>query len=315
MRPRLRPLGLALGLLLVAPPAWAWGPLAHKVIARMAQDRLSPAALAVLQQLRAQGSAAPFRVHERDPAYRFIGRDLDRFFRTERLDLGLVGSWADGWRGRQPATAAWHFVDLPVEGPLDLAAVRRACPHGDCVCGQVRVWADVLARRDRPANERLRALFFLVHLVGDLHQPLHCATRQDKGGNRTRVDFFGRDLSLHEVWDSDLLEHGHAGALRLQRRLEAGITARDAYAWARGTPEDWALESAVLAREVAYGALPGGPTPLRLGRDYQARALPVAWGQMQKAAVRLAWILNRCLPRSRDQAADPWSGRPEGGLP
>jgi hypothetical protein len=290
-------LGLLLLAMLPAPPAWAWGPLAHKVVARLAQQRLAPATLAALDALRAQGDAEPLRAHESDPAYRAVDRDLGRFFRGPRLDLGLVGSWADGWRNRDRASEAWHFVDLELDGgvELDAAAVREACPRQECVTGQVRAWAAALADAQRDPEERLKALFFLVHLVADLHQPLHCATRHDHGGNRTQVVFFGRPQSLHQVWDSGVLERGRQGADRLQRQLAAGIAARDAYAWRRGTPEDWALESAGLAREVAYGALPAGPQPWRLERDYQRQALPVAQLQLQKAAVRLGWLVDEAM--------------------
>lgn len=285
-------LGLLFLLLGPGAPLRAWGPLAHKVIARLAQRHLAPATLAALEELRTRGRPGPLRCGEREPAYRFIDRDLRRFFKAPRLDLGLVGSWADGWRSHHPATAPWHFVDLDVRAPLDAAALARACPDGACVSAQVDRWLAVLGQRSRLPEERLEALFFVVHLVADLHQPLHCATRGDHGGNQTEVDYFGRRFSLHEVWDSGLLSRGHQGAAVLLRQLDAGLGERQRYEWCGGNPEAWALESAALARDVAYGALPVGPAPLRLGRAYQARALPVARLQVQKAALRLACLLD-----------------------
>jgi hypothetical protein len=279
--------------------------LAHKAIARLAQARLAPATRRALDALRARGEAGPWRCHEPDPAYRFIDQDLGRFFKAPRLDLGLVASWADGWRSRDRGTEGWHFVDIEVDRPggLDLDAVREACPQGDCVTGQLRAWTRVLADGRRPAEERLQALFFVVHLCADLHQPLHCATRHDRGGNQVAVFCNGRLGTLHQAWDQGLLERRRLSGAKLLASLQGGLEARDAYAWCGGTPEAWALESAGLAQEVAYGALPAGPAPVDLDRAYLQRALPVLKQQMQKGAVRLAWILDAAM-----DGRDPWVG-------
>ena len=290
-------LGLLFLAQLVPVPAFAWGPLAHKAIARLAQQRLAPDTRIALDALRAQGDAGPWRCHEPDPAFRFIDQDLGRFFKASRLDLGLVACWADGWRNRDRGTEAWHFVDVELDRPdgLDLGAIREACPRGDCVTGQLRAWAAVLADRQRPAAERLEALFFVVHLTADLHQPLHCATRHDHGGNQVVVFCNGRLQTLHQAWDHGLLERRRLSAAKLLAQLQGGVEARDAYAWRGGNPEAWALESAVLARDAAYGALPVGPAPVDLDRAYQQRALPVLKRQMQKASIRLGWILDAAM--------------------
>ena len=290
----LKRLALLLCLWPLAQPAWAWGPLGHKLVARLAQQRLKPATLRAIDALRAEASAQGMRVHETDRAYRFIDQDLGRFFTGQRLDLGLVASWADGWRSRDRRTEGWHFVDLDVGRELDARAVREACGQDDCVVAQVGLQQAVLADRGRPAQERIKALLLLIHLVADLHQPLHCATRQDHGGNRLQVLFFGRPQSLHQVWDHGVLERQRLGAAKLLRQLD-GVREGDAYHWRSGRPLDWALESAALAREVAYGGLPAGPEPLRLERGYQARALPVVKLQLQKAGVRLAALLDESM--------------------
>jgi hypothetical protein len=311
---------LALG----AAPLRAWDPELHAVVAAMAQARLSPRARAGLTRLRMDATVAgvDLRCHEGDPAFRFIDRDLGRFLDLDRPpDLALLGSWADGWRTRHPETAAWHFIEMDTRGPLDALAVDNACPNQDCVAAQITRQQGRLADTSLGPRERFMALCFLVHLVADAHQPLHCAGMdQDRGGNRRLVLYGGQALSLHAAWDQGFLEAGrtrgrgrnrrgrrdgqdrprpgawdHRQAAALALDLGQGIRADDAWDWTRGGPADWVLQSAEEARRTAYGALPVGPSPQILGRDYVNRARPVVRRQLQRAAVRLAALLEDSL--------------------
>ena len=316
-----RPLGLCMAGFLVfgAAPLRAWDPRLHAVVAAMAQARLSPRATAGLHRLRLEAVVArvDLRCRESDPAFRFIDRDLARFLELDRpLELAFLGSWADGWRSRHPETAAWHFVELDPRGPLDAADLDAACPGQECVSGQIARQQGLLADAGQSPRVRFMALCLLVHLVADAHQPLHCAGLDlDRGGNRRRVMAEGRALSLHAAWDQGFLDPGgtrakgrragkagpgpgawsrsQASALALD--LGRSIRADDAWAWTRGTPADWVLESAEEARRSAYGALPAGPEPLRLGRDYEHGARSVARRQLQRAEVRLAALLEDSL--------------------
>jgi hypothetical protein len=308
-------------LALVAAPLRAWDPELHAMVAAMAQARLSPRARAGLIRLRMDAVMAgvDLRCHEGDPAFRFIDRDLQRFLDLDRpLDLALLGSWADGWRTKHPETAAWHFIELDPHGPLDALAVDSACPGGDCVSAQITRQQGRLADASLDARERFMALCFLVHLVADAHQPLHCAGLEgDHGGNRRLVLYGGQVLSLHAAWDQGFLDpvrgrgrrkgkRKQAQGLRpgvwdrrqaaeLVRDLGQSVRADDAWDWTRGGPTDWVLESAEEARRTAYGALPVGPSPQILGRDYVRRAQPVVRRQLQRAAVRLAALLEDSL--------------------
>ena len=315
---------LVLGACLAgSAPLRAWDPELHAVVAAMAQARLSPPARAGLVRLRMDAVTAgvDLRCHEGDPAFGFIDRDLERFLDLDHpLDLALLGSWADGWRTNHPETAGWHFIELDPHGPMDALAVDNACPGGDCVSAQITRQQGRLADASLGVRERFMALCFLVHLVADAHQPLHCAgLDQDHGGNRRLVLYAGQVLSLHAAWDQGFLDpvrgrgrgrkkgkrKGAEGprpgvwdrrqAAALVRDLGQSVRGEDAWDWTRGSPTDWVLQSAEEARCMAYGALPVGPPPQILGRDYVRRAQPVVRRQLQRAAVRLAALLDESL--------------------
>jgi hypothetical protein len=263
-----------------APAARAWGPDGHVVVARIAEAHLTPKARRALGPLLA-------------------GRDL-----------ADVASWADDWRDLHPETKPWHYVDIP----LDAAAYDRArdCPQGACVVEALAAQVAVLRDERAPLLERQRALRFIVHFVGDLHQPLHAATDThvpgpggDHGGNAVKAQLTSSDPefpyhslptgSLHGVWDVDLVAIEH-------REQEAFVAAlahpREGVARLQaGTFADWANESHALAREVAYAGLPapdaGGVR--QLGGDYAASCRPVVERQLQRAGLRLARVLNEAL--------------------
>lgn len=249
----------ALGLALYAIPLMAWGPEGHRLVAHLAEGMLTPAAAARVQATLGPGET-----------------------------IASMASWADDVRPSRRETEPWHFVDIPIDSAgLDM---QRDCARGDCVLGKIaefrRLWRDPAAG----PQTRREALLFLVHFVGDMHQPLHCANHRDRGGNDVHVLFFGHPMNLHRVWDSGLL-----GRLppedQLFRELSAAITPERRAEWSRGTVDDWAAESFAAARRVVYGDLPSGGEP-SLGAAYEHSADPVLEQQIEKAGVRLAAILN-----------------------
>src|SRR5215469_1378791 len=166
------------GLLLLFPiPALAWAPEGHEVIARIAADNLSPAAHLRISQLL--GGDAP---------------DL----------MVLDSNWADEIRADRPQTTNWHFVNIEI-GSKGYDP-RRDCPRDDCVVAQINRDVSVLRDPKAPHPAKIEALRFLIHFVGDLHQPLHAADRHDKGGNSLTVFLNGRRTNLHRVWDEDVVE-------------------------------------------------------------------------------------------------------------
>jgi hypothetical protein len=157
-----------------ASPAWAWDRLAHRVAARLAERQLSDSAQAGIAELL-------------EPAE----------------SLADASTWADENRRLVPGSGAWHYANVPLDEPgYDARFARR----GQLV-PRIREFRRILADRSRPVEERRLGLRFLVHLVEDLHQPLHVGDNHDRGGNRLQVRFFRRATNLHHVWDSLLIEH------------------------------------------------------------------------------------------------------------
>lgn len=179
------------------------------------------------------------------------------------------------------------------------------CKEGLCVLGKIEDFKAVLADKSLPKERRQEALVFLVHLVGDLHQPLHCATRDDNGGNGLKVKYLGHSgnhLNLHSVWDDNLVHEVMVDVdpLKTAAKLNEGIAAADRTAWQSGKPKNWMMESYEAARTKSY--LQGdGETPLpttgtpNLDEDYVKRNKAVVAEQLKKGGIRLAKVLNDAL--------------------
>lgn len=185
-------------------PCYAWGADGHRLVAELAEAQLTPEVRAEVNRLLAGVPGAT---------------------------LASVSTWAD--EVRSPTTAAWHYVN-PRAG--DCSYVRaRDCPDGRCSIEAVNRQFEVL-RSSRSDDERVKALKWVVHLVADLHQPLHAGFRSDKGGNSVQLQAFGRGTNLHAVWDGGLLRHRREGFEELMQRAKASGPARreslDAAAWA-----------------------------------------------------------------------------------
>jgi hypothetical protein len=237
----------------------------HSLVARIADAQLTPAA------------------HARVAA--ILGPDTT---------MASISSWPDQIRGARAATAPWHFVDIPIDQPhLDMA---RDCPKGDCVLAKIEDFKKVVVDPAATAVERKEALMFLVHFVGDMHQPLHCADNKDKGGNDVKLEFFGRSSNLHSAWDSGLL--GRMGKEdELFARFSADLTEKRAKKWGKGTVEEWAEQSHKAAQKVVYGKLPKAPAGglVKVDAAYERAADPVIKAQIEKAGARLAAVLNSTL--------------------
>ena len=162
-------------------------------------------------------------------------------------------------------------------------------------------FAAELAAPTTPAAERLLALKFMLHFVGDVHQPLHASDHQDRGGNCVRIALGDpRTSNLHAYWDTGVLEPLGADPQAAAVALAARITPSQAKTWTQGSAADWAQESFGVAKAVAYTLnTPAGcaqdSSPATLPDAYVAAAHAAADLQLEKAGVRLAWVLNRAL--------------------
>jgi hypothetical protein len=247
---------------LQASEVYAWGYFGHRLIARVAEQYLSP-------QIE----------HE---VRKLLGP------RT----LADVSDDPDGWRSKRPETGPWHFVNIPLQASTYDA--ERDCPNGDCIIAAIVRFQKVLADRNQSRSARTEALIFLVHLVGDLHQPLHCADNNDRGGNDVNVTFFGQsgpEYDLHAVWDEHLLRHTRMRERVYVRKLLALLDPRSLTHLQEGSVTDWALETHQVAVAYAYNLSPYR----QLGSTYYRENLPVLDNQLAKAGVRLARILNDAL--------------------
>lgn len=259
--------------------AWAWGAEGHRIVAMIAMNHLTPGARAKLSDLlTASGTSLVAGTHVAAGGFR---------------NLADLSTWADAFRNQNRATAGWHFADIPkAELSYDDA---RDCGDGNCVVIKLAYYTKVLGDTTAPLADRAVALRFVVHLTGDIHQPLHCADNDDRGGNSVTETYGGQASNLHHVWDTDvLLADGGGDQPTLATKLDTATSASTAIDWSTGTPVDWANEAHTLAVETAYGALPLSSDE-DLSGAYAAKATPVIEAQLEKAGLRLAMILNGAL--------------------
>ncbi|MGP0064662.1 MAG: S1/P1 nuclease [Isosphaeraceae bacterium] len=261
---------LVIGALIAgAPPsALGWGRLGHRASTRLAESHLSPRARAIIHELLEPGES-----------------------------LTDAATWADEHSRDIPGSASWHYVNVPVASTHYNA---RDCRAQGCVVSKIAEFRAVLADRNAPRARRRQALRFFVHLVQDLHQPMHVADRGDRGGNSLQLRTGRYEYTnLHQLWDSGLFrsryrEHGEANLLRDLTALAEKPEARQ---WTRGRIEDWADESLEVGRR-AY-RFPGTDRTLRsgdeIGRDYVQANLPAAVDRLARSGVRLAAMLNEIL--------------------
>lgn len=261
----IRPFLCLLLSLSICAPASAWGPLGHRLVARLAEDELTPQARAQIALLLAG---------EQHPT------------------LAGVANWADDLRASDPdlgrRSARWHYVNLGEHGCRYQR--ERDCPGGDCVVEAIRAQAALLANRSRPLEERRRALKFVVHFVGDVHQPLHAGYAHDKGGNDFQTHYRGKGGNLHRVWDSGLLGSAGLDEDAWLRHLRA--QPRPAREPAAAVPPSarWASQSCAIVTAPGFY-----PPQARLQDDYYAHYRPLAERQIRIAGRRLAQLLNTAL--------------------
>ena len=217
-------------IIIVLPfPASGFNSVGHQVVGYIAQDRMSPSTLKKVQAL--------------------IGNDGD---------LASIANWADEIRPREPKTAPWHYINIPVRQDVTAADLPKFCPNNDCVVKQIQINRGILADPSKSFDLRTRALKFIVHFVGDLHQPLHCADDDDRGGNEKMIRFQKEKLKLHVLWDSLIEKQTTENSRELATKLSAGITKAKATHWMTGNEKLWATESYLLAKTIVYAGYPAG---------------------------------------------------------
>ena len=272
----------------------AWGDEGHEIISLIAEHYLDPAAGAKVITLLATDTAT-LTAH----------------------DIASEATWADKFRNsdrdttrvRCEGTRQWHFVDIEVVAPnLDAACFGHLpLPAGvlasegspqACVVDKFEQFAGELGDPTTGAPERLLALKFLLHLVGDVHQPLHAADDHDAGGNRKLAAAEGlHPGNLHSFWDIQFVQRLGTDPRKVAANLIGQISETQRQEWSRGKPADWAIEGFALARGNAYGLLPApsGQNTYSLPPAYVEQAVRDVALQLSRAGVRLAFVLNQAL--------------------
>jgi hypothetical protein len=222
-------------------------------------------------------------------------------------DLAGVSTWADAIVRTRPETAPWHFFNLDVRQDQSEYDISGVCPHHDCVVDQIEKDLGVLREPFSSLREKREALKFLVHFLGDIHQPLHCADDHDRGGNEKWFRYYGPTgrsrhyswIEFHSFWDNLIEPTARENPRRLASRLEKEFSPEDAKNWAQGKAADWAYESFLIAQKDIYSELPEGPLleRNRWGKDlpedyYSGKMRRIVEGQLEKAGIRLAYLLN-----------------------
>jgi hypothetical protein len=246
----------AAGAALAPTPALAWGKTGHRVTAAIADAHLSGLARAHVHQI--------------------IGVE----------SLAEASNWPDEMRADphvfwQKTSSPWHYVTV---GGIEY---DRAPPEGDAF-GALIFFTRLVRDPKTSAEHRALALRFIVHIIGDLHQPLHNGRPGDRGGNDVKVKWFGRDTNLHAIWDTAMIEDTKYSFSEYSERLQRHTAAQDVIAWWTANPRDWIRESTQI-RETIYP--PAGET--ELGYDYIYKHTPTVELRLKQAGIRMAAYLNQ----------------------
>nr|WKN35767.1 S1/P1 nuclease [Tunicatimonas sp. TK19036] len=247
--------GIFFLLIFIAQTGFGWGQIGHRAIGQIAQWHLSKQAEAKIT--------------------RILGP----------LDLAMASTWMDEIRS-DPAydyTYTWHWVTIPTGQTYSLEAQE---PSGNAY-ETVQNIITALKTDTISQTQEEEYLKMLVHLVGDLHQPLHVGNGQDRGGNDERVAWMGDSSNLHRIWDSDMINAKQLSYTELAAYLNRRVTPELAQQAQKANPEQWLTEAMGL-RSTVYDL----PSSGRLGYDYMFKNYPVVEEQLLMAGLRLAGILN-----------------------
>ena len=287
-------IALGIGFATVSTPAGAWGYSGHQVVALVADHYLEPGVRRKIEQILAEDTTGL----------------------TPTTRMADEATWADRFRDsdskttkvRYTLTSEWHFVNLEIDGSADLdaacfghpASMPRAFegPAQSCIVDRLKAFAAELKDPATEPAERRVALQFVLHLVGDIHQPLHASDDHDKGGNDKKVKSARLPLgSLHHYWDSELMKLIASSPAAVARNLVRTIGADQVRAWSKGDATDWALESFEVSKARVYDGLgrADGAGHYTLSDSYVRTATRTTSRQMARAGVRLAMVLNEAL--------------------
>jgi hypothetical protein len=239
---------------------YGWGGEGHQIVASIAAGYLTPQAQAGVKDLLGKESMAD------------------------------ISSWPDQIRGQKLAQYAWSFRCHGNSMPPEAKTFDklRDCPNG-CAVSAILEMTHVLRDPNADKATRIDALKFLVHFVGDLHQPLHAGNTTDHGGSGIKVEFLGDKMALHALWDGALIRHTGRSVEQYTKLLRGKITPADVREWSGDmSPADWSTESHAAAARYAYVL----PADKKLDQAYYEQAIPSVDHRLSQGGVRLAALLN-----------------------
>lgn len=264
----LRTAVFALSALLISSsgPALAWGQTGHRIIGEIAQERISGRTAAEIELI--------------------LGAE----------DLAEASTWADEERSNpntfwQTEAGPYHYATIPRGKTYDQVG---APPEGDALTA-LQKFSAVVRDPNASRSDKALALRFIVHIIGDVHQPLHVGGGTDRGGNDVKVRWFGEETNLHSVWDSKLLDAQNLSYTEYARWLDRQIGPAETIEWWEPNPLVGITESARI-RDTIYPAVT--PELPSLSYAYQYEHLATAEQRLQQGGVRLAAYLEWLFRRS-----------------
>jgi hypothetical protein len=244
---------ILLAFLLVTQIAFAWGQTGHRVVGEIAWQHLTKKAQKNVQRL--------------------LGSE----------QLGMVGNWMDFIKSEPSydSLKAWHYCTVP-EGKT--YAEVGAPEQGDAVMA-INKFITELETGNYSVDE-VFALKCLVHLVGDIHQPLHCGNGTDRGGNDVKVEYMWKKTNLHRIWDTDMIDGQQLSYTEYVNWINTA-TKDQVAKWQNSTVLDWVAESQEMHLQV-YDYPESG----KLGYRYTYDNIDALNKRLAQAGIRLAGILN-----------------------
>lgn len=249
---------------------WAWGREGHRLTALVAEQYLTPETKAQIVEL------------------------------LHRETLADVAPWADAYRADHPETAKWHYADIPKDAKFDrnrdcpVSEADPKSPWRDCVTDRILYFEGRLGDTSLSQPERAEALKFLVHFIGDIHQPFH-TLGDDRGGNGISVTFLGSGMcgtfkcNLHSVWDESMIETQGLNEKKYTDKLLQEIKDNQWERLAGGEPTTWAN----ISHHYAVDAL--APNGAFITHEYVAEESKIVDAELALGGLRLARVLNRIL--------------------
>jgi hypothetical protein len=232
----------------------AWGQIGHRVVGKIAENHLSPKAMMEIQKI--------------------LGNE----------SLAIASTWMDDVKSDDAYdhTHVWHYTTVPTGKTY---AESDKSKEGEVV-QKIEDMKTILKSSTSTSDQKKEALRFLIHLVGDIHQPLHVGNGKDRGGNDYKIKWFYSNSNLHRIWDSELIEGKQFSYSELVESIDF-TTPKQVNQWQSLTTAQWADESAAV-RETIY---PDNGLE-KIGYEYSYEFWGVVQDQLLKGGVRLAGVLN-----------------------